>query len=299
MGMLDVSAGTRSHRQMTPAARDSSYTTPDGLELYYKEFPGPADCDLPPVLCVPGLTRNHRDFDALAMHLAEARRVFCPDLRGRGNSAYDPDPTRYVSATYADDLIALLDDSELPRVAIVGTSLGGLLAMLLAAIHRSRLDRVVLNDVGPEIDPKGLSRIQSYVGKNPPVQTWAEAGTAARKLYGLSMPGLSDEAWVAFARQGSARGEDGLIRPDYDPRISDAAGDSGAAAPDLWPIWGALADLPTLALRGETSDILSVETFDRMAREKPDLIRVEVPNRGHTPRLDEPESLAAIDAFLG
>ena len=283
---------------MGQAEHDRRVTGSDGLTLYVKEFEGPKGGDLVPVLCVPGLTRNHRDFDALAGHLAESRRVLCPDLRGRGGSDYDPDPSRYVPPTYVGDLIAVLDALDAPRVALVGTSLGGLLAMLIAAMHRPRLERVVLNDVGPEIDPKGLARIQSYVGKNPPARTWEEAGAAAQRIYGEAMPGLDDEAWIAFAKQGSARGDDGLIRPDYDPRISEAAGDSESAAPDLWPIWGAMADVPTLALRGETSDILSRETFDRMAREKPDLVRVEVRNRGHTPRLDEPEALAAIDAFL-
>ncbi len=283
---------------MPEVAHDRTFTNRDGLALYYREYAGPGDATLPPALCVPGLTRNHRDFDDLAPRLATKRRVLCPDLRGRGRSAYDPRPERYVPPTYAQDLVELLDVAGAPRVAVVGTSLGGLLAMLLAAMHAERIDRIVLNDVGPEIDPKGLARIQGYVGKSQPITSWEEAGAAAKAIYGLAMPDLDDEDWIAQAKRGSARDADGTIRPDYDPRISEAAGDAASAAPDLWPIWGALAAIPTLVLRGETSDILSEATLDRMAREKPDLVRVTVPGRGHAPLLDEPVSRAALEEFL-
>ncbi len=274
------------------------FTNRDGLDLAYQDLAGPDAVGASPALCIPGLTRNHRDFEDLAPRLARTRRVLCADLRGRGSSAYDPQPARYVPPTYAADLVELLDHAEVDRVVIVGTSLGGLLAMLLAATHPERVDRIVLNDIGPEIDPKGLARIQSYVGRSAPVTSWEEAGAAAKEVYGLAFPGLSDDEWIAQARRGSARGEDGTIRPDYDPRISEAAGAPGAA-PDLWPLWSSLRGLPILVLRGETSDILSESTVDRMAREKPDLVRVTVPERGHAPLLDEPASVVAIEAFLG
>ncbi len=278
---------------------DRHFTNRDGLLLYYQEFEGPPESELAPVLCIPGLTRNHRDFDEFAARIAATRRLLCPDLRGRGRSAYDPKPERYVPQSYADDLIELLGDAGADRVAIVGTSLGGMLAMMLAVMHPTRVERIALNDVGPEIDPKGLARIQSYVGQGTSQASWEEAGAAARAIYEVAFPGLDDAAWIRQARRGSVRAADGAIRPDYDPAISQAAGSSDSAAPDLWPVWNAIGDLPVLVLRGATSDILSEATLARMAREKPSLKQATIPDRGHAPLLAEAESLAALEPFLG
>ncbi len=287
---------------------DCCFRCRDGLSLYYREWPGPPEGDGLPVLCVPGLTRNHRDFDELAERLARTRRVLCADLRGRGRSDRDPDPTRYTPATYLEDLVELLDQARAPRVDVVGTSLGGLLAMMLAATRPDRVGRIVLNDIGPEVDPTGLARIRGYVGKTDPADTWEEAVAAARTRYGSELPDLGDEDWLRYARKSFARGPDGRLVPDYDPAIAQpteaqrAGSTDAAAAPgpsDLWPLWARLREVPVLVLRGETSDILSPAILERMTREKPDLVRVTVPRRGHAPLLDEPESLAALDGFLG
>ena len=283
---------------MARTVSDRTFQNRDGLELYWADTPGPETGSLLPVLCIPGLTRNHRDFEALAVRMSATRRVLCPDLRGRGRSAYDPEPARYVPENYAGDLVELLDHAGVERVAILGTSLGGMLAMMLAVLHPDRVERIALNDIGPEIDPSGLARIRSYVGKAAAVRSWEEAGAAAKAIYQVAYPDLDDAAWIAQARLGSVEGADGSIRPDYDPAISQATGSNDAAAPDLWPIWKALGDRPILAIRGATSDILSAATLARMASEAPQMVHVTVPARGHAPLLDEPESLAALDAFF-
>jgi len=281
--------------------QDRFFEGPDPLTLYYREYEAEAS-DLAPLLCLPGLTRNHRDFEELAHHLSAStgRRVLTTDLRGRGQSDDDPEPKRYQPATYVTDVLALLEAAQAPRAVIIGTSLGGLLAMLLAAMHPERIAGAVINDIGPEIDPTGLARIQAYVGKTGVQKSWQEAAEAVRQQNVAAFPDLDDEDWLAFARRTFKEDEAGGIRPDYDPRIAEPLAEAGGAAPaaDLWSLWPALAGIPALAIRGETSDILSPATFDRMAAEKPDLARVTIRRTGHAPLLTEPECIAAIDAFL-
>jgi len=280
------------------AWQERYFESRDGLALYYRDYPA-EESDRLPVLCLPGLTRNSRDFEALALRLQRAgRRVLTPDLRGRGRSQYDPNWSNYQPTTYLGDLAALQAAAGAERVVVVGTSLGGLLAMLIAATRPDAIAGAVLNDVGPEIASEGLQRIAQYVGRHTPVGSWEEAAAQARATYGLALPGLSDAEWLDFARRGYVE-VDGVPRLDMDPMIGEAvrAAPSGAA-PDLWPVYGALRPLPTLAVRGEISDVLSEATFDRMAREKPDLRRVTVARRGHPPLLDEPECVVAIDEFL-
>ena len=170
--------------------------------------------------------------------------------------------------------------------------------MLLAAMNPGLVAGVILNDVGPEVAPEGLARIAAYVGRHAPPASWDEAVATVRATYEIGMPGLSHDEWVAHTKR-SYSDVGGVPRLDMDPMIGEAVRSApAAAAPDLWPLFAALRPVPTLALRGATSDILAVSTFDRMLREKPDLVRVEVPQRGHTPMLDEPVSVAAIDEFL-
>jgi pimeloyl-ACP methyl ester carboxylesterase len=250
------------------------------------------------VLCLPGLTRNSRDFESIALRIQRSRRVLSADLRGRGLSQNDPNWQNYHPGTYVGDIARLLADAGVPRVIVLGTSLGGILAMIIAATTPQVLAGVILNDVGPEVAAEGLKRIATYVGKNPPVRNWDEAAAQARATYGLAWPGATDADWMAFARRSYVE-VDGAPRLAMDPMIGEAVRAAPAgAAPDLWPVFAALKPIPTLALRGALSDVLSQETFDRMAREKPDLQRVTVPGRGHPPMLDEPDSIAAIDAFL-
>jgi len=273
-------------------------TLRDGVRMYCREY-GAANSARPAVLCLPGLTRNCRDFEPLARALAGEWRVLTPDLRGRGRSGYDPVWRNYEPLTYAADVLELLGALATPRVALVGTSLGGLIAMLLAATRPAVLAGVVLNDVGPELDPTGLARIATYVGKLPPVANWDAAAEQARFVNGAALPDFGAEDWLRFAH--AIYREDATGRPvlDMDPRIGDAMRAAPAgAAPDLWPLFGALTGMPTLVIRGEISDLLSAATLGRMAQVKPDLQTLVVPNRGHAPTLDEPACRAAIRGFL-
>ena len=273
------------------------FDSADGLRLYYRDYPAESPGRLP-VLCLPGLTRNSRDFDHVARRLQRDRRVLCADLRGRGRSQHDPHWQNYHPGTYLGDIARLLDDAGVERCVFFGTSLGGILTMLTAATAPQRVAAAILNDIGPEVDPVGLARIASYVGRFPPAGTWAEAVTLVRATYEFALPGLTDEQWLDYARR-SYTDVDGTPRLDMDPMIGEAVRSApAAAAPDLWPVFRTLGPVPTLVLRGAASDILSRATLDRMQAEKPDLLRVEVPNRGHVPLLDEPEAVAAVDAFL-
>jgi pimeloyl-ACP methyl ester carboxylesterase len=276
---------------------DRYFASADGLRLHYRDYASPG-ATRSPVLCLPGLTRNSRDFETVAPRIALTRRVLCADLRGRGASQHDPHWQNYHPGTYLADLALLLADAGVERVVLLGTSLGGILSMLLAATRPGAVAAVVLNDVGPEVAAAGLQRIATYVGRHAPVSSWAEAVAQTRATYAFALPGLSEEQWLAFARRSFSE-VDGVPRLDMDPMIGEAVRAAPtAAAPDLWPVYASLRSIRTLAIRGATSDILSEETFERMAREKPDLERVTVPGRGHTPLLDEPECVAAIDAFL-
>lgn len=285
------------------AYREPRCTSAEGLELYCRLYDGPA---LPgrtapqslTVLCLPGLTRNSRDFEALAPHLATRYRVICPDLRGRGFSARDPQWRNYHPGTYLADVQRMLQALELERVAIVGTSLGGLLGMLLGATAPQRVAGLVLNDIGPEVDPKGITRIKSYTGTLPPVRTWDDAVEQLRSVYGSAWPDLADETWSVLVRRSYRADAAGAPVLDCDPRIGDALRAAPAPAEDLWPVFARLHSIPMLVVHGALSDILNVGTIERMQREKPDIERITVGNRGHVPLLDEPEVLTAIDRFL-
>lgn len=273
------------------------FDSQDGLRLFSRVYAGPGN-GVPVVLCLHGLMRNSRDFEDLALHLAGRYRVVAPDVRGRGFSARDTDSGNYQIPTYIADLLLLLNGLGVDRANIIGTSMGGLMAMVLAAMHPRRVASIVLNDVGPEIDPRGLERIRGYAGKSPPVHSWEEAVAQVRSIYGTVWPGLSDERWQRIARLSYRTNAAGVPEADADPRVAGALRDNKAQALDLWPLWGTLASTPVLAIRGALSDVLSEATLARMRREKPDLAVLEVANRGHPPLLDEPESLAAIDGFL-
>jgi pimeloyl-ACP methyl ester carboxylesterase len=278
-------------------ASDYFYDSADGLRLYCRVYPAQRPGGLP-VLCLPGLTRNSRDFADFAMRLSAEREVLTADLRGRGRSAWDPDPTRYQLPTYVQDVWSLLDARRLGRVVVVGTSLGALMGMVMAATEPDRTAGVVLNDAGPQFDPAGIRRIAGYAGKLPPVSSWAEAAAQAKSVYGLALPGLSDEAWLDYAHRSYRENAAGIPVPDMDPKISQAFANPATAPADLWPLYAQIKGVPMLVIRGALSDLLSPATVARMVREKPDLEHVTVANRGHSPMLDEPECRAAIDAFL-
>lgn len=282
---------------MSIDAQDHFYPSTDGLKLYARVYPARRS-GTTAVLCLPGLTRNSRDFVALATHLQPQHEVLTADLRGRGRSAWDGDPSHYQLQIYVQDIWSLLESRGLSRVVVVGTSLGALMGMVMAAMKPAYIAGLVLNDAGPEVEPAGLRRIAGYAGKLPPVSSWAEATAQTKLVYGPALPGLSEQEWLAYARLGYRDDANGVPVPDVDPRISQALQNPSDAAPNLWPLYAQIRHIPILVIRGALSDILSAATVERMAREKPDLLRIEVANRGHTPTLNEPECLSAIDGFL-
>jgi pimeloyl-ACP methyl ester carboxylesterase len=278
---------------------DRFYESSDGLSLYCRDYDRSQD-DRAPILCLPGLTRNARDFDVIAEHLATNRRVVCSDFRGRGRSQYDKVTANYVPPTYANDVVTLLDSLSIEKAVLLGTSLGGMVSMLLAATVPTRIDAVILNDIGPVVDPAGLARIAGYAGRQGPVESWRDAAEQARSTIEIAFPDKSEEWWISFARKAYRENDDGTIVLDYDPGISEALrSTSGPTDPNAgWSLFEALMPIPTLLLRGETSDILSREVADEMRRRKPDLVIAEICGVGHAPTLEEPDAIAAIDAFL-
>ena len=267
------------------------WTTFDGLSLHYEDEGRGL-----PLLCLAGLTRTARDFDYLAPHLPPLRLIRM-DYRGRGLSDWAPDATSYTGPTEARDVLALLDHLGLEKVAILGTSRGGLVGMTLAATAKARLLGLALNDIGPVIEPAGLERIKDYIGRNPAARTLAEAA-AAMPRHNPGVHGVPPGRWMDEARHFFLDAGDRLTI-NYDPALREAflAAFEGPPA-DLWPLFDACAGLPLALIRGANSDLLSTATAEEMVRRRPDMVFAEVPDRAHVPFLDEPESLAAIRAWL-
>lgn len=284
---------------------ERTWTSADGLTLFARDHapaPGPARL---PVICLHGLTRNSRDFEILAPHMASAgRRVLALDVRGRGRSDWDPNPLQYNPAVYAGDVATLMTEAGIAKALFVGTSMGGLITMTLAALRPDLVGGAVLNDVGPEVGAAGLARIGGYVGGAPSVSTWAEAQAYARSTNGSALPHLGDAGWNRFARRIFREDKAGALKLDYDPAISEVfkiapTTAPTAAPPDLWPLFAGLATgRPLLLIRGETSDILESATAERMAVLAPHMVRVDIPEVGHAPTLEEPLATAAIEGFL-
>ncbi len=274
------------------------WTSADGLALHYRDYSG-GEPDRPPILCIPGLTRNSRDFEPLANAFAGEWRVICADLRGRGRSDYAKDSSSYNPLQYVADILTLLDQLELDRVAVVGTSLGGIVTMLLALQAPERLAGVVLNDVGPEIDPEGLARIRGYVGQGRSFPTWMHAARGLRELSGPAHPDFGMADWLRLAKRLMAVGPGGRIAFDYDMKIAEPFHSAEGTAPfDMWPAFRALGGRPVLAVRGELSDILSAATLERMQRELPELATVTIERTGHAPTLEEPAAQQAISGLM-
>lgn len=281
---------------MSAVANTHFFKSTDGLNIFYRDFGSQNEGT--PVICLPGLTRNSRDFEDLAFDLAKRRRVLTIDFRGRGYSDYDPNWNNYHPLTYVADVWTLLDLLNIDRCIVIGTSLGGLCSMAMAAQQAERIAGVVLNDIGPEIDPAGLARIQEYTGRLSPVKSWEEAARQARDIYGHWLPGLSDDAFMRLAKRGYREIENGIPRLDMDENIGRAVREVGAQKGDPWQLFSALRDIPVTLLWGTLSDILTAGIIDRMKAAKPDLTVVPVANRGHVPLLDESECVAAIDALI-
>jgi pimeloyl-ACP methyl ester carboxylesterase len=276
---------------------DGYWWSNDGLRLHYRDYAGSPE--RPPIICIPGLTRNARDFEAVAERLSGEWRLICIDLRGRGESAYAKDPMSYVPLTYLHDMEALIRELALTRFALFGTSLGGIITMLLAMSDNSRIAAALLNDVGPELDPGGVERIRTYVGRSQSWPTWLHAARHFRDVQRDVYPEWDLDRWTVHAKRLCKVGATGRILFDYDMRIAEPIRlPGGSAGFDLWPAFAALGPVPALALRGERSDLLAPSTLERMKAEKPDLDAVTVPRVGHAPALDEPEAVAAIDRLL-
>ena len=265
------------------------YDADDGTRLHYLD-----EGTGLPVIALAGLTRNAADFDHVAPHLDV--RLIRPDYRGRGKSDW-ADHSTYTVPQEAKDIIALMDHLGLEKAAILGTSRGGLIAMMLAATARDRLLGVALNDIGPEIAPAGLEIIKNYIGRKPAQKTYA-AAAAFRDTNWLHFTGVPMERWLAEVRAHYKETPDGLVLR-YDPKLRDALVAAGAQpAPDLWPLFDALHGLPLALIRGANSDLLTAATADKMAERRPDMIRADVPGRGHVPFLDEPQALDALHQWL-
>lgn len=282
---------------MTDNFRDRYLVVPDGLRLHYRDYPG--SIDRPPLVCLSGLTRNARDFAGFAHIFAPRFRVIAVDFRGRGESDFDPLPQRYNPVTYAGDVLQLLDDLALDQAIFVGTSLGGLVATILATMAPHRLAAAILNDVGPELEQAGLDRIKSFVGKDLRFKSWTEAGQAIA-ANNMNLPATYSPADWAEAARRACREENGEIRYDYDMAITNVFSAANAGAKiDLWPMFSTLAQKPLLLVRGEKSDLLSADALERMTQAAPHARSVVVAGAGHAPTLTEPDAVAAIDEFLG
>ena len=273
---------------------DRYWNSADGVKLHYRDHDG--NRDHPPILCIPGLTRNARDFEPVADRFAGEWRVISIDLRGRGGSAFDPDPANYKPMVYVADILKMLDQLGIADAVFVGTSLGGLCTMALALTDRERIAGALLNDIGPVVDMAGIDRIAGYVGKEARFAGWDEAIAQVAERTVDVYPDYGPAEWDRFVRR-MAR-EDGTdVVFDYDMRIADNF-ERAATAPEIWPLYQALDGRPVTILRGELSDLLSAEVAERMASEIGDVELVTVPRVGHAPSFDEPESIAALERLL-
>lgn len=283
---------------LTKAFEDIFYNSDDGLRLHARDY-GPK-LGKPVVLCMHGLTRNSSDFHQLALHLKNDYRVISVDQRGRGRSAYDSNPDNYRPDIYCADMVSLLSYLDVKQVIAVGTSMGGIMAMIMAGTNPEIFSKVVLNDIGPEIDPTGLARIKGYVGVERPFRDWTAAAAAVKAQGPEIFPNYTEEDWARFARRTCVELPNGCVDFAYDPEISKPIqNDDTVTEPvDMWPLFNALNDVPVLTIRGQLSDLLSTETLSKMFEVHPNFISVEIPHVGHAPMLDEPESLKAIDSFL-
>ena len=277
-------------------------TAQDGLKLHVRAYGASATSALP-VVCLPGLARTGTDFHRLASALADdaehPRYVLALDYRGRGLSGYDPNPDNYSLPVELADILSVLTALEIAKGVFVGTSRGGLLAMLLGSARPAALAGVVLNDIGPVIEPHGLARIKGYVGQLPQPKSFEEAAEVLRQLFSPQFPALSADDWMELARR-TFRDQGGRIIPDYDPKLALALRDADIERPPpaLWQQFDALADVPMLIIRGANSDLLSPTTFEAMRARRRQCETLVVPDQGHAPLLTDDETISRIGAFV-
>ena len=272
----------------------------DGVATFVVEYSAIGAETGPPVICLHGLTRNHKDFRDIIEPLQRmGRRVVALDVRGRGRSDRDPNPSNYNPLIYVQDLMGVMAKLMIPRAVYIGTSMGGLMTMILASFAPAMIAGAVFNDIGPEIDPAGLKRIQGYVGVALPIlKNWEEAGLMLSHVGEGTFPGRDQAFWVDFAQRNGLETPDGIIF-DYDPAIAKvAAAPTEGPLPTMWDQFAAFQDIPTAVIRGALSDLLSADIVARMKLAKPDLKTAEVPRVGHATMLTEPEAWRAIEAVI-
>jgi pimeloyl-ACP methyl ester carboxylesterase len=277
-------------------------SAPDGLRLHVRCY-GARSAPALPVVCLPGLARTAADFEALADVLSSdpstPRRVIALDYRGRGQSEYDRDPANYNFQVELADVLAVIAALDAARAIFVGTSRGGILAMLLAAVRPTAIAGCVLNDIGPVIEPKGLIRIKGYVGKLPQPRSFEEGAEILRRLFDAQFPKLGPADWLASARR-AFRQQNGALVPTYDVKLAKTLEgvDFEKPFPPLWQQFDALKEKPVLVIRGANSDILSAATVESMATRRATLETIEVPDQGHAPLLVEPDVIGRIADFI-
>lgn len=282
--------------------RDIYYTSRDGLRLHARHYEA-LGSSRRPVVCLAGLTRNSRDFHDLAVHLHDPRghrrNVYCLDYRGRGLSEHDPDWRNYSPYIELLDTLDFMALAGIHNAAIVGTSRGGLIAMIMATLRPTAIGAVVMNDIGPVIERDGLARIAGYVGRVPLPADWDEAGEMLRDMNRGDFPEVTVETWRAVARQWF-NDDNGRPNAGYDPAISNAFSSDAMQGPlpEMWPQFYALSGMPLLLVRGENSDILSLETAQRMIDTHPNARFLEIKKQGHAPLLKGAEEIYEIGQFL-
>lgn len=282
------------------AFNDCFFTTTDGLRIHYRDYPAQGPVAGLPVLCLHGLTRNVKDFEELApMIAAKGRRVIVASQRGRGRSDRDPRIERYTPPVYAGDMLGLLDALGIERAVFVGTSMGGLITMIVGSLQPQRIAAAVINDIGPAIAPPGLERIRQNTSSREPADGWDEAAARTRESNLAAFPKRAEDRafWRDFARKTWIEAEDGRVVLDYDGGIIEAMG-SDAPPQDMWAFWEPFRHIPVLVVRGGISDLLAPETVEEMNRRKPDMEYAEVPDVGHAPFMTEPEAWSSVAAFL-
>lgn len=279
--------------------REVKVRAQDGIETFLIDCSAAGTETGPPIICLHGLTRNHKDFRELIEPLRSmGRRVIALDVRGRGRSGRDPNPGNYNPLIYVQDLMGILAHLMIPRAVFIGTSMGGLMTMILASFAPHMIAGAVLNDIGPELNPTGIRRIRGYVGGTPKMKSWDEAAIMLSAVGTSTFPGRDHAFWVDFAKRNCIETAEGIIF-DYDPAIAQSAtSDPDAPLPTMWDQFAAFKDIPTAVIRGALSDLLSPDIVARMKLAKPDLITAEVPNVGHAPMLNEPEAWKAIAAVI-
>ncbi len=283
---------------MSNAYKDMYYQSSDGLTLYARDYPNPGASQT--VMLLHGFTRNSADFADLCEQLRGDYRLIVPDQRGRGRSAYDSNTDNYNPATYVNDMFTLVDELKLENVVLIGTSMGGVVSMTMASMKPALVKAVVLNDVGPEVEPTGLQRVVDSMGNNPTINNWEDAVAYAKEINGIAYPNYTDEDWEKFSKNIYKFNDDGKPVAAYDPGTYTPIKDFNAHETPLtlWPVFDVAKNSLFMVVRGEISDILSRECVDKLKTYDNVLCTIEVPNVGHAPTLTEEVAVNGIRDFL-